>query len=272
MSLTAVAKATLRVIDEGGYTAPSGRWVSIEDEVRAAVEGTSLFTPDRLAALPLELADPRPPTIEVSDETTQAAAYRLVHEEGVADLVLLNYASAKNAGGGFLKGAKAQEEDLARCSALYPCLMAQPRYYEANRGESSLLYTDHIIYSPRVPFFRVHSRDAPIESPYLCSVITAPAPNAGEVLRRDRGAGPSIREALHRRARYVLAVAAARGHSTLLLGAWGCGVFRNDPSEVAEAFAAPLARSAAFSRVVFAVPKGSLPNHEVFAARFADGA
>ncbi len=268
MSLKGVAKQTLDVIEHGGYEAPCGRWMSIAEEVRAAVEGTELFTPDTLATLALASEKPSPPRIDVTDETTQQAARRLVQDEHVNDLVLLNYASARNAGGGFISGAKAQEEDLTRCSALYPCLLAQPAYYEVNRAQSSLLYTDHIIYSPRVPFFRVRSRDAPMATPYLVSVISAPAPNAGQALRRDPNAGPAIREALRRRARYVLAVAAARGHRNLLLGAWGSGVFRNDPAEVADAFAAPLSSTDAFDRVVFAIPKGRLPNHDVFAARF----
>ena len=94
------------------------------------------------------------PTIEVTAETTQHAARRLVESESVADLVLLNFASARNAGGGFINGAKAQEEDLCRCSGLYQCLISQRGYYDANRKQESALYTDHLIYSPNVPWFR----------------------------------------------------------------------------------------------------------------------
>jgi uncharacterized protein (TIGR02452 family) len=79
---------------------------------------------------------------------------RLVQEEGVDDPVVLNFASARNVGGGFLNGARAQEEDLARSCGLFRCLETQPEYYEVNRRTASLLYTDHIIYSPRVPWFR----------------------------------------------------------------------------------------------------------------------
>jgi uncharacterized protein (TIGR02452 family) len=76
------------------------------------------------------------------------------------------------------------------------------------------------------------------------------------VLKRDPGARPSIRATLERRAHYVLRVAAAKNHRCLVLGAWGCGVFRNDPSEVADVFARALAHTSlqgAFDRVVFAV-------------------
>jgi uncharacterized protein (TIGR02452 family) len=182
----------------------------------------------------------------------------------------LNFASARNPGGGFLTGAKAQEEDLTRCSALYPCLIRQEAYYTANRAFHSFHYTHHIIYSPDVPFFRDESLQL-LDEPFPLSVITAPAPNAGEILRRRPDDGSAIRRTLAERTARVLSIAASQGHRTLVLGAWGCGVFRNDPSEVAATFAAALsALPGAFDRVVFAVydRRGDGPNLTAFRARF----
>ena len=91
---------------------------------------------------------------------------------------------------------------------------------------------------------------------FVASVITAPAPNAGQVLRRDPNAQAQILEALQRRAGYVLNVAKDNGHRSLLLGAWGCGVFRNNPVDVASAFDLHLQSSefqGCFDRVVFAI-------------------
>jgi uncharacterized protein (TIGR02452 family) len=133
--------------------------------------------------------------------------------------------------------------------------MSQPRYYDTNRACASLIYTDHIIYSPDVPFFRDDRLDL-LDAPFLLSMITAPAPNAGEELRRDAQAGPRIHAALERRAALVLATAGAHGHRCLVLGAWGCGVFRNEPREVAGVFARCLEHPrfrGAFDRVVFAI-------------------
>jgi uncharacterized protein (TIGR02452 family) len=256
MSLKGRARETLNILEAGGFAASDGTWVDLHSELRAAINGTRLYTPARLAEL---LAEPREgqgeqPRIEVTAETTQIAAGRLVAHEGVGDLVLLNFASARNAGGGFLSGAKAQEEDLARCSGLYPCLLTQPEYYAANRSQSSLLYTDHMIYSPKVPWFRQRSRDRP-EQMFLASVITAPAPNAREALRRGEKS-EAVAATLRRRSAMVLEVARANGHRNLVLGAWGCGVFGNDPAEVADAFGAWLEDSrfgGSFDRVVFAV-------------------
>lgn len=258
MSLKGAAQETLEVQDRGTYFAPSGVTVDISQAQQAAVAGTRLYRPDELETLldqpAIDAPDSVPPC-EVTDEKTQEASRRLVQDEGVSDLVLLNFASARNVGGGFLTGAKAQEEDITRCSGLYRCLETQMDYYETNRANSCLLYTDHIIYSPRVPWFRVKSREF-LESPYLASVITAPAPNAGEYLKRERHQQKAVTETLVRRSEYVLAIARDQGHRSLLLGAWGCGVFRNQPEIVADAFMTHLQSplfAGAFDRVVFAV-------------------
>jgi uncharacterized protein (TIGR02452 family) len=275
MSLSGIAKDTLAVIERGGYVAPSGREVTLRAHVDAAVGGTRLYRPAELDALLAgrARAEPAAPRFEVTGETTAEAGRRLAQREGVARVVALNFASAKNPGGGFLGGAKAQEEDLARCSALYHCLCRQREYYDANRAHSSMLYTDHMIHSPDVPFFR-DERLEYLEEPFLLSIITAPAPNAGEALRRDADVGARIREVLALRARKVLAVAADRGHRCLVLGAWGCGVFRNDASEVAQAFAGALGDErlrGAFDRVVFAVHDRGGEKLRAFARCFGGG-
>ena len=85
-------------------------------------------------------------------------------------------------------------------------------------------------------------------------------------------AGPAIEEALRRRARRVLEVAAAHGHEVLVLGAWGAGVFGNAPEVVADAFGEALEGSmrGVFREVVFAVLGDT--NRAVFERRFASAA
>ncbi|MRG97229.1 TIGR02452 family protein [Polyangium spumosum] len=273
MKLASVATETLDIVARGEYESAGGVRVRIGPLVEAAAAGTVLHAPGSLAnAEPRERRAGRA-RVEVTDETTAVAGRRLVGE-GEARVAALNFASAKNPGGGFLSGAKAQEEDLARCSALYTCLLRQPRYYEVNRATDSMIYTDHLIYSPDVPFFR-DERLVLLDAPFTLSIVTAPAPNAGEALRRDKKAGPAIREALERRAAYVLAAMALYGHRTLVLGAWGCGVFRNDPREVADVFARWIVHprfEGAFDRVVFAVyDRGAgRPNLRAFEERMAE--
>ena len=234
------AAQLLHILELGEYQAPSGQHRLIGPAQRAAEQGTRLYTPEQAAALlgPDAAPDPsgrRDATVEVTAETTQAAAHRLAQVQGVERVVVLNFASARNPGGGFLRGARAQEEDLCRCSGLYPCQLTQPIYYEVNRAQRSMLYTDHLIYSPAVPWVSVKAGQL-LEEPFLASVITAPAPNAGEHAQRAQGGQRTLLPVLRRRAGMVLAVARDQGHRALVLGAWGCGVFRNDPTLVAAAF------------------------------------
>ena len=274
MSLAGVAKETLQIVHDGAYVV-DGRVVDIKASVAAALAGTVLYRPDPLDALVMQLTTSPthapPPQMSTTPETTAQAGRRLIEEAGIADVAVLNFASAKNPGGGFLGGAKAQEEDLARCSALYDCLRTQRAYYDVHRAASStLLYSDHVIYAPRVPFFRDHKLD--LVAPYELTVLTSPAPNAGQILRVDPTSSAIIQNTLRRRAGKILAIAASRGHRTLVLGAWGCGVFCNDPVVVASAFddwlRGPFASS--FDRVVFAVydKKKNQPTLAAFTARF----
>jgi uncharacterized protein (TIGR02452 family) len=250
MGRSGIAEETLIVTDRGRYMAPSGREVDISADVAAAISGTKLYRPTELGHLVGTQATGTSVTVvEVTQEGTAQAGQRLV-QQGERDVVVLNFASARNVGGGFLGGAKAQEEELCRASALYRCLERQPDYYQANRAHPDALYTDHIIYSPCVPFFRDEKRRF-VEEPYLLSVITAPAPNTGAC----PGQGQAIGETFVRRAAMVLAVARDRGHDCVVLGAWGCGAFQGDPEVAADAFDQALRWTfgGVFRRVVFAV-------------------
>lgn len=273
MSLAGIAKANERIVADGHYTTARGQLVELAGSVAASLAGTHLYRPGELGSL-LEAAEGASPgraRVRVVESKTGEAARSLARETGAVP-VALNFASARNPGGGYVRGARAQEEDLARCSALHATQLTQREYYDANRATSSLLYTDHLIYSPSVPFFR-DERYELLDEPVLVSVITAPAPNAGEVLRQGQAGQIDIERTLRRRAGMVLAVAAARGDRNLVLGAWGCGVFRNDPSTVADSFGYWLESSrfaGRFDDVVFAIYTrgGERRTLEAFQERF----
>lgn len=256
-----IAAETVAIAQGGRYRSPSGVDISINDAVRTAIHQTRSYSPGESRSL-RNRADSRlsrrsfATSFTVCNETTFAAAKRLVDRFGASSVAALNFASAKNPGGGFLGGSQAQEESLARASALYACLQGQTGYYEANRRESSLLYTDHMIVSPRVPVFR-DDADRLLEQPWEATIITAPAPNAGAIRQNDPHASVDIEPTFRRRIGHVLAAAVVHDQTALVLGAWGCGVFRNDPAMVAELFgefllgAGPFSR--AFEHVAFAV-------------------
>jgi uncharacterized protein (TIGR02452 family) len=208
--------------------------------------------------------------ITVENISTMDAARRLT--EAGRRPAALNFASAKSPGGGFLSGARAQEECLARSSALYACLRGNPMYaHHAARRDA--MYSDYVLYSPDVPFFRDDEGNT-LERPYLCSVITSPAVNAAVVLAKDPGRRREVREAMRPRVGKVLAVAAAHGHDTLILGAWGCGAFGNDGADIAGLFRDALSGEfrGVFADVVFAILDWSKDHHFIgpFRAAFAD--
>jgi putative RNA 2'-phosphotransferase len=265
MQRIAVAESTLAAIDAGRYVNRRHEIVLIADAVEAAASGTVLY---ELGA-PLDPPAAGPPTqIEVTGESTIAALLRLRARGG--HLACLNFASAKNPGGGFLNGAQAQEESLARSSALHRCLLAQPTHYQRNRSHGSLHYLDLAMFSPRVPFLR-DDRGGWLDRPLLASVVTCAAPNAGALRQHGQFKAAAVELTLRRRAGLVLAIAAHHRVERLVLGAWGAGVFGNDPAIVADAFGALLdgAFANAFAEVVFAIHGGAGANHDAFARRFA---
>jgi uncharacterized protein (TIGR02452 family) len=269
-----IAESTLVACEAGCYTNAAGARVELAPAIEAAKAGTKLYelghaqlanTGEDPAGMSRRAAHTT--ALEVTGESTLEALVRLA---GTGHVACLNFASAKNPGGGFLGGAQAQEESLARSSALYPCQLAQPEHYSRNRANRSLLYLDHALWSPLVPFFR-DDDGAWLDAPVLASVITCAAPNAGALGRNT--STEELRATLERRGRFVLDIARHHGVDTLVLGAWGSGVFRNDPVMVAQIFKMLLAGDFAnvFARVAFAVigtPESSA-NHRAFAAAFA---
>lgn len=253
--LRAIARENSEVLAAGGYRARSGRQVSLAAALAEARAGTRIYGPNPVIPGELSLGGGGPTAFEVTGESSTVAARRLATEGSrAASVAVLNFASARNPGGGYVRGAKAQEEALCRASALYETLLEAPEYYAVHRAERSTFYTDRVIHSPGVPVFR-DDRGALLEVPFLAGFLTSPAPNAGTIRRQEPERAAEIPGALLRRGERVLEVAALHGYRRLVLGAWGCGVFRNDPGQVAEAFRALLTGRFAdtFERVVFGI-------------------
>ncbi|MFF7177400.1 TIGR02452 family protein [Streptomyces sp. NPDC008121] len=250
--LRGIAKETEEIVEAGHYRAPDGRRVSMEAALSAAVDGTRLYGPDPVPVTP---CGERPTSVEVTDESSLVAARRLT-AAGPDPVAVLNFASARNPGGGYLNGAQAQEEAVCRASALYTTLLRAPEYYAHHRAERDAFYTDRVIHSPGVPVFR-DDRGTLLNEPFTVGFLTSPAPNAGVIRRRSPRLADRIPAALAARAERVLETAVAAGYRRLVLGAWGCGVFQNDPAEVAGAFRALLTGDGRFAghfdEIVFAI-------------------
>ncbi|MFD9791164.1 TIGR02452 family protein [Streptomyces sp. NPDC059070] len=247
-----LARHTVEITEAGAYGTPAGSTVSIAAWLTASIDGTRLYGP---GPVPVTPATDGSSVRAVTGESSLEAARRMV-AAAPGEVAVLNFASARNPGGGFLNGAQAQEEALCRASALYATLLTVPGFYEHHRADRDVFYSDRVVHSPGVPVFR-DDRGRLLDEPFRVGFLTSPAPNAGVIRQRTPHAVDRIPAALVGRAERVLETAAACGYRRLVLGAWGCGVFRNDPERVAGAFHAHLTGRGRFARhfdeTVFAV-------------------
>lgn len=255
MDRKAMARETLNIIEKGYYEA-NGMRVDIQSMQKASLKGSFLLTPEQgeelLAAYENNTDQSEKKTQMITLNCSTVDAVLRLAAEGKQPAVL-NFASAKNPGGGFLNGAKAQEESLALSGCLYETQLAHETYYVRNRACGTMMYTDHAIYSPDVVFFRDGGFRL-MEKPVTASVLTLPAVNMGQVLLK----GENVQKAeavMRRRMKLSLAVFARQGCRHLVLGAYGCGVFRNDPEKIALWWKELLSEGPAgvFETVLFAV-------------------
>lgn len=252
-----IAQETLAVMERGSYRNLRGEEIAIGDALALAKAQSVHYSSARLGELCVapQRGDAKTTQFEVRNESTLAAARRLVGE-GRVDPLCLNFASAKNPGGGFLGGSEAQEENLAKSSGLYACIVQMSDMYNANRALRSCIYNDDMIYSPKVPVFRDDAYGF-LDAPYLASFVTAPAVNRGALARNEPERMQDVEACMLQRIDKLLALALHHGHTDLILGAWGCGVFGNEPADMARWFGAQLLHNPryrdAFERVSFAV-------------------
>ena len=240
-----LGREAVEISEAGMYVGPEGE-SNIAAQVRSSVEKTKYYGPDHAHEAPSQ--GKHETQFEVTNETTLSAHRR--HQAKGRNVVSLNFASATSPGGGFLSGARAQEEYLCRSSALYLTFRDCPMY-RYHREKGNCLYSDAMIYSPDVPVFRGDDHEL-LPSPYPASFITSAAPLATHVNLHELKHLPKI---IYDRALKVLAVAKANGHDSLILGAWGCGAFGNNGNLVADLFHKALTQdfAGAFKEVTFAI-------------------
>jgi uncharacterized protein (TIGR02452 family) len=249
-----IAKDTLKTLKQGYYLNGQGKTIGLKSKQKFSTQNTQLFKGEALGDLIDGLDEEKPfkTVYEVTDETTLAAILRL--QEDDEDLLTLNFASARNPGGGFLHGSQAQEESLARSSGLYPCQLNAEKYYIFHRKNKTPFYSDNMIYSPKVAVFK-NDEGAFLENLAFTSFITSPAVNSGVVRRQFPEDESKIEATMRTRINKMLALAHSKGHKTLILGAWGCGVFENEPSDIAQWFKDAFERKfdGKFEKIVFAI-------------------
>jgi len=245
-----IANDTMKKVQEGSYTNSKGKVVSLSGNTKQALTLATYYD----HGITIELNSDRKLVKEVYEcfshseenpdhtlnitvvnQTTMEAAQELLETDGKT--LMLNFASAKHPGGGFLNGAQAQEECLARSSDLYHTLITKNsnNFYDNNAYFGSSLYSHGLIHSPGVTFFKDDNGNL-LDEPYQISVLTSPAVNAGAVTVNEPDNVGLINSTMDERIEIVLTFAADKGYDKLILGAWGCGVFGNDPDVISKIF------------------------------------
>ena len=190
------------------------------------------------------------------NDTAQSVIFDYTYEK--SRLAVLNFANPTNPGGGFLMGAFAQEESLCHDSNLYWALTqdhVKSNYYHYNlQTENDLLYTDKIVYSKNVKFFDnpelYMNRNLVINNPVLCDVITCAAP----IAIYSNASNDEIYDIMKHRITGIFQIAIQNNVDILILGAFGCGAFGNDPIMVSNIFKECLPfYKQSFKKIIFAI-------------------
>lgn len=186
------------------------------------------------------------------------------------DVAVLNFASFKNPGGMYMNGSPAQEESLCHQSILYPVLEAfRESYYKPHLKQlNNALYIDDMLYTRDVAFFDYELTDVGakykehvLKRTTTADVITCAAPNVGSYWKYRAGTleESQIAEIITSRIDFVLNAAIREGRSEIILGAFGCGVFDNDPEAIAYIFKHMLhgCYDGYFKTAYFPIPSGN---------------
>lgn len=201
--------------------------------------------------------------IEIVDEDTADAGYALL-QQGFNPLII-NMASNTTPGGGWRNGAMAQEEALFYRSLYYLALEKKEKFYPLKAYEC--------VYTPNVLFFRSSQRDGfellPYEECCFLSCIAVPAIRK-PTLKQDGTYTPAQRRMMKDKIRGIFKVGLVHKHDSLVLGALGCGAYKNPPEQVAEIFREVIEEYVGcFKHIVFAIlDYGRSRNRTIFEKEF----
>lgn len=228
-----------------------------------------------------DITNTKDTVITVSRDRSYDAAMRLHRQNPDAKIAVMNFANAFHAGGGVTKGSSAQEECLCRTSTLYPLLYRKylrDTFYKHHYDLNTPKATDSLVYTEGVIICKTDEdlpKRMPKEDWVMVDVITIAAPdlreksnkhaplvNGGTYMNNAELFGYHVKRAIH-----MLTCAASKKADILVLGAFGCGAFENDPEVVARAYKIALHEfPKVFDKIEFAVycsPKSSR-NYDVF--------
>ena len=263
------------------------KWINTDPVLSASVtlakKNTTVYNEDDYPAF--DAGRTYDTQITVTGDRSFQAAMRLAKENENSKIAVMNFANAFHAGGGVTSGASAQEECLCRTSTLYPLLFRRTlrdSYYKHHHDLNTPKASDSLIYTEGVIICKT-DEDIPKRMPQedweSVDVITIAAPdlrqssnvyfglvNGGSQMNDAELFGYHVKRAIH-----MFTVAAHKKADVLVLGAFGCGAFQNNPRVVAKAYRIAIQEfPKVFKKIEFAVycPPGGSVNYDVFYKEF----
>lgn len=222
---------------------------ALKNAVASSIGEQTLILEDDTVSVPTAQKSKKASIVVSGKRSLEAAEYYAKQGKKVC---VLNFASATNPGGGVVNGSSAQEECICRCTTLYPCLNSKylwQNFYAIHRAAGDPLYNNDCIYTPKVCVFKsdtIFPEPLSKEDWWQVNILTCAAPNLRE--KPSNAMNPcagntaakvtatELENLLTSRIRRIFEVAASNENDVLILGAFGCGAFRNPPEIVAKVF------------------------------------
>ncbi len=232
----------VKILRETMKAAEDGCYFVEEKEVKLPVsfeqiKEVKLYTPEQVVQLSeQDMPGNEPIRITLRNQDTLEAAFELNQrrKETEKPVLILNFANPHRPGGGIRSRPGTQEEHLCVKTTVLCSLETEEAwpFYQTNQDCGTQAQTDTILFSPNTMVIR--NPDLSLrEDPFPVAVMTVSAPIAS---RMEESELPNLENILKGRIYGMLCAAAADGYTRLVLGAWGCGNFGNDPELVARLF------------------------------------
>lgn len=236
-----------------------------KDQINYSIDNTIIFEDNTFESFNLEAIKETETKPEVRFKNTDTVS-AIFNGSQMHVPTILNFASFKSPGGFFLKGSSAQEECLCHESCLYNVLSEFNKYYYKPNKKllNNGLYTNRALYSPNVVFVR-ENEHGNTETKYA-NVITCAAPNFSTASKYYGVSYVDNLFALRNRIKFIKNIAQVEGTYELILGAFGAGVFGQNPYDVANTFAS-IFRTSTVEVITYAVP-GKDKNADIFRGFF----
>lgn len=232
----------VRILRETMKAAEDGRYFVEEREVKLPfsfeqMKEIKLYSAEQIAQLPqIPLSVKEPARIVLRNQDTLEAAFDLHRrrKESEKPVLVLNFANPHRPGGGIRSKPGTQEEHLCVKTTLLCSLETEKAwpFYQVNLDCGTQDQTDTILYSPNTVVIR-NSDLSLRENPFPIAVLTVSAPIASRMEPEEL---PDLENILRKRIYGMIRTAIEEGYTRLVLGAWGCGNFGNDPELVAKLF------------------------------------